>query len=81
MRPYYPGNDEFDDLEEIAYSRSQNRRDILEQHRREERHRKQVHSLDKGSPYRGAWDWSDADRDYCVDDSCTEYFEDVSRIY
>ena len=79
MRPYNGYYKDFDDTEEFAYDRSQAFQKLLDDCRREERHRKRHRSSSKDRHHRESWDWDDDDDwDSYLDDSNTDNYEELS---
>ena len=82
MRPYNDYYDEFDDVEEFAYRRSQALQKLLDGHRREERHSNRHRSFSKDRHHREAWDWEDDDDwDSYLDDSSADFNNDLNSHY
>ena len=84
MQPNFGYYEDFEDAEELAWGRSQAFQKLLDNHRREERHRKRNQEFEKGSHHRQDWDWDDDDDDYdyepYVDDVFDQYYEDRKSI-
>ena len=81
MRPYDGYYEDFDDLEEFAYNRSQALHKLIDDQRREERQRNRSRSFARDHR-REAWELDDdVDWDSYVDDSCSGYFEDINGHY
>ena len=82
MRPYEGYDEDFDDIEEFAYDRSQALHRLVNDQRREERHRNRHRSFARDRRHRDSWDWEDDDDwDTYLDDSSFDVKEVLNRQY
>ena len=83
MRPYDGYYEDFDELEEFSYKKSQALQKLLDAHRREERQRNHQRDFYKPRHQKDEWDLDDDDDDWesYIDDTCGEYSEDLRDYY
>ncbi|MDJ0759391.1 MAG: hypothetical protein QNJ19_08325 [Woeseiaceae bacterium] len=79
MRPYDGNSDDFDDIEGLVYERSQTMHRLVNDARREERHRNRHRNYAKRRYHDNDWDWDDGDDwDSYLDDVSAEFYRDTN---
>ena len=82
MRPYDGYSDDFDNIEGFVYDRSRSLQRLVNDARREERHRNRFRSSAKDRHHLDNWDWDDDDDwDSYLDDSSADLYEEPNGHY